>query len=174
MGSQSYPPTVFRRWTLGRQFLKIQTHSFLAQQIGDQTYENLNTRRNYLTCSLSPTFVRYRTMLSTNKMQTCSLILETSKLLVERSKVEKYLKIMSNQIVKTRSLQEVFEYPLHNLYRTKVRLIVQELQRMTWHQLLYLRLGLFHWTIKSANLIWRADEILHTRIILKRPKQIQA
>ena len=144
MGSQSYPLTVFQLWTPGRQFLKTPTHSFLAQQIGDQTYENLNTRHSYLTCSLSPTLDRFRTILSTNKMQTRSLIPEISKLLVGRSKVEKYLKIITNHMVKTQFLQEVSEWLLHNLYRTKVRLIVQELQRMTLHRLLYLPLGLFH------------------------------
>ena len=144
MGSQSCPLTVFRRWTRGRQFLKIQTHSFLAQQIGDQTYENLNTRHSYLTCSLSPTLDRFRTISSTNRMQTRSLIPEISKLLVGRSKVEKYLKIITNHMVKTQFLQEVLEWLLHNLYQTKVRLIVQELQRMTLHRLLYLPLGLFH------------------------------
>ena len=141
MGSQSCPLTVFRRWTRGRQFLKTQTHSFLALQIGDQTYENLNTRHSYLTCSLSPTFVQYRTILSISKMQTRSLIQEISKLLVERSKVEKCLKIITNHTVKTQFLQEVLEWLLHNLFRTKVRLIVQELQRMTLHRLLYLPLG---------------------------------
>ena len=109
MGSQSYPLTVFQRWTHGRQSLKILTHSFLVHQIVDQTYENLNTRLNYLTSNLSLIFVRYRTILLTNKMQTCSLIPEISKLQVEQSKVEKYLKIMSNLMGKTQFLLGVFE-----------------------------------------------------------------